>query len=102
MTYTAARTWVVGDKVTHTDLNEQIKANLDFLSTHQHSGAPGDGGTVFPGLDSVTNDDITTPSAPGANMIIVYTVSGVPSMRIGAAGAEVAITDENHTHTAAS
>lgn len=35
-TWTNPRTWVNGETVTHTELNEQIRDNLDFLHSKDH------------------------------------------------------------------
>lgn len=42
--------------------------------------------------------DITTPSAPGASKVLLYSVAGVPMIRAGAAGAETALSLNGHTH----
>lgn len=65
--------------------------DLEFLSTHDHSGAAGQGSQTPTGLDRITFDDVTAPAAPGASLTRLYAVSGKLRARVGAAGADLEI-----------
>jgi hypothetical protein len=54
MAWTTPKTWADGDIPDAADLNTHIKANLDVLSTHAHSGAAGDGGAALAPVSTVT------------------------------------------------
>jgi len=101
MAWTAPRTWVVGELVSHTLMNPHVRDNLLALDQHKHSGVGGDGNASLVGVDSLTTDDISAPAAPGANKAIFFSSSGAPHVRFGAAGADLTISDTSHTHAAA-
>ncbi len=98
MAWTAPRTWTDDEVVTAAMLNAHLRGNMLFLSTHQHSGAAGDGASVLAGVDSVTFDHISDPAAPGAAKTILYTKTGAPYIREGAAGGATALSLVGHTH----
>jgi hypothetical protein len=91
MAWTAPKTWAVGETVTAAKLNTHIKSNLIALDQHTHDGSSGDGNDELTGLDHITFDDISAPSAPGSGKTRLYSVSGVLRRRSGASGADVAV-----------
>ncbi len=98
MAWTAPHTYVVGETVDDVLLNADLRGNMLFLSTHAHSGAAGDGASVLAGVDSITLDHISDPSAPGAGKLILYVKAGSPYIRDGAAGGATALSLVTHTH----
>jgi len=98
MAYTTARTYQTGDLINADMLNEQLKDNLNALSTHTHTGAAGSGNDELSGVDSITFDDVSsTPDAPAANDIIIYSESGVLKYRVPA-GTVFTLSTTGHTH----
>ena len=80
-------TWADGNIPDEDDLNQQIRDNMNALSTHTHSGAAGDGSATLSGVDSITTDDAgSTPSAAGSNKVIIFSEGGLLKMRAGASG----------------
>lgn len=91
------KTWADGEIPNKTNLNE-VGNKLTDLDQHGHTGADGDGSeNINP--DTVTLDDISEPSAPGANKVLVYSASETAKVRAGAAGSSIAISLATHTHT---
>ena len=103
MAWTTPKTWADGDIPDADDLNTHIKANLDVLSTHAHSGAAGDGSAALAPIATVTfANQGSTPAAPGSAKVNIFSESETLKVREGASGAAVAIALANHTHTIAS
>lgn len=103
MAWTTPKTWADGDIPDADDLNTHIKANLDALSTHAHSGAAGDGSAALAPITTVTFvNQGSTPAAPGSTKVNIFSESETLKVREGASGAAVAISLANHTHTIAS
>ena len=103
MAWTTPKTWADGDIPDADDLNTHIKANLDVLSTHAHSGAAGDGSAALAPIATVTfANQGSTPAAPGSSKVNIFSESETLKVREGASGAAVAISLANHTHTIAS
>jgi hypothetical protein len=103
MAWTTPKTWADGDIPDAADLNTHIKANLDALSTHAHSGAAGDGGAALAPVSTVTFvNQGSTPAAPGSTKVNIFSESETLKVREGASGAAVAISLATHTHTQAS
>jgi len=102
MAWTPPKTWADGDIPDADDLNTHIKANLDALSTHAHSGAAGDGSAALAPITTVTFvNQGSTPAAPGSSKVNIFSESETLKVREGASGAAVAISLANHTHTIA-
>ena len=98
MAYTTPRTYQTGDLINAAMLNEQLKDNLNELSTHVHNDAAGEGSATLSGVDSITFDDVSgTPTAPSASDIIIYSESGVLKFRVPA-GTVFTLSTTNHTH----
>ena len=73
MAWTTPRDWVANELVTHTIMNQQIKDNLDVLTSHAHSGAAGDGSSALSDIDTVIFDHQgSDPSAPASGHGTVY------------------------------
>jgi hypothetical protein len=73
MAWTTPRDWVANELVTHTIMNQQIKDNLDVLTSHTHSGAAGDGSSALSDIDTVIFDHQgSDPSAPASGHATVY------------------------------
>ena len=87
MAWTAPRTWVLGEALTASLLNTHVRDNELSLTQHQHTGAAGDGDDQLSGIDDIIFDDLAAPAAPGASKTRLYSVSGYPHYREGAAGA---------------
>ena len=103
MAWTTPKTWADGDIPDADDLNTHIKANLDVLSTHAHSGAAGDGSAALAPITTVTFvNQGSTPAAPGSTKVNIFSESETLKVREGASGAAVAISLATHTHTQAS
>ena len=77
MAWTTPRTFQTGDSVDDDMMNAQVKGNLDVLGTHTHTGAAGMGTDTIGTLNSITADDVSSPSTPSAGTIILYCESGV-------------------------
>ena len=88
MAWTAPRTWVLGEVLTASLLNTHVRDNELSLTQHQHTGAAGDGDDQLSGIDDIIFDDAAAPAAPGASKTRLYSVSGYPHYREGAAGAD--------------
>ena len=102
MAWTTPKTWADGDIPDADDLNTHIKANLDVLSTHAHSGAAGDGSAALAPITTITFvNQGSTPAAPGSSKVNIFSESETLKVREGASGAAVAISLANHTHTIA-
>ena len=93
-------TWSDGTIPDEDDLNQQIRDNMNALSTHTHSGAAGDGSATLSGVDSITTDDASsTPAAAGSNKVIIFSEGGVLKMRAGASGSALTFSTTDHSHT---
>ena len=57
MVWTSPSTYAVGEMVTHTNLNAQVRDNLLALDQHAHGGAAGAGDSNLSGLDTMDFDD---------------------------------------------
>lgn len=98
MSWTDGVTRATGDIVTATDWNNYLGAagSLMQLKSHAHGGTTGEGSTSLGPLVLEDFTDAAAPAAPGASKTRVYTVSGKPRYRAGAAGADrQIITDES-------
>lgn len=98
MAWTAPRLWLVGDMADAATLNTHVRDNLLALSAHAHGGGAGDGEDELNGPDSITFDDISAPSAPGAGLTILYARAGQLRQIAGAAGSEETFSITTHTH----
>ena len=99
MAWTTPKTWADGDIPDADDLNTHIKANLDALSAHTHSGAAGDGSAALAPITTVTFvNQGSTPAAPGSTKVNIFSESETLKVREGASGAAVAISLAGHTH----
>jgi hypothetical protein len=102
MAWTNPKTWADGEIPDEDVMNTHIRDNLNALSAHTHSGAAGDGSADLAGVDSITTDDQgSTPSAPGSNKVIIFSEGGVLKMRAGASGSALTFSTTDHTHTVA-
>tara|TARA_R110000796_G_scaffold46509_5_gene112408 strand:- start:733 stop:1443 length:711 start_codon:yes stop_codon:yes gene_type:complete len=100
MAWTNPKTWADGDIPDAADLNTHIKANLDALSTHAHSGAAGDGSAALAPISTVTfANQGSTPAAPGSAKVAVFSESETMKVRAGASGAATVISLTGHVHT---
>ena len=100
MAWTTPKTWADGDIPDAGDLNTHIKANLDALSTHAHSGAAGDGGAALAPISTVTfANQGSTPAAPGSAKVAVFSEAETMKVRAGASGAATVISLAGHVHT---
>ena len=98
MAWNAPRTYQTGDLVDDDMLNAQLKDNFNELSTHVHNNSAGDGSSTLSGVDSITFDDVSsTPTAPSANDIIIYSESGVLKYRLPD-GTVKTLSTTAHTH----
>jgi hypothetical protein len=67
----------VGTQITESFMDTYVKANLDALSGHTHSGADGDGSSGLDNVDTITFDHQgSDPSAPSSNHGVLYIKSG--------------------------
>ena len=67
----------VGTQITDTWLDTYVKANLDVLGAHTHSGATGDGSSALDNVDTVIFDHQgSDPSAPASGHGTLYIKSG--------------------------
>ncbi len=98
MAWTTPATFTVGELVTHTKLNTQVRDNFLFLSTHGHSGSVGDGSTTLGNLVKAIFTDAAAPAAPSASLSQFYSVSGTLHFRTNG-GADLAIDNTSHAHT---
>lgn len=102
MAWNNPATWTDGTIPDEDDLNEQIRDNMNALSTHTHSGAAGDGSSTLSGVDSITTDDAgSTPSAAGTNKVIIFSEGGLLKMRAGSSGSVLTFSTTDHVHTVA-
>ena len=99
MAWTAPITWVTAEIPTAALFNTHIRDNFLALDQHGHGGSSGDGGTSLGDLVKGTFTDAAAPTAPGAGKTSVYSVSGKPHYRAGAAGADTLLSAEGHAHT---
>jgi hypothetical protein len=76
MAYTNVPYVDVGTQITDTWLDTYVKANLDVLGAHTHTGATGDGTSALDNVDTITFDHITDPSAPASGHGTLYVKSG--------------------------
>ena len=118
MAWTTPLTWNES-MVTNTLMNTHLRDNLDALSLHTHTGAPGDGsnnintGQTFNNQTNMTLNSNTTPMITVGELrrvndelrynngsVVLLTADGVPSMgsvRPLGTGANQAAAG-NHTH----
>ena len=100
MAWTTPKTWADGDIPDAADLNTHIKANLDALSTHAHSGAAGDGSAALAPISTITfANQGSTPAAPGSAKVAVFSESETMKVRAGASGSATVISLAGHVHT---
>ena len=100
MAWTTPKTWADGDIPVAADLNTHIKANLDALSTHAHTGAAGDGSAALAPITTATfANQGSTPAAPGSAKVAVFSESETMKIRAGASGAATVISLAGHVHT---
>ena len=98
MAWTNPRTFQTGDLVDDDMLNAQLRDNLNELSTHVHNGSGGEGTSILAGVDSITFDDVSsTPTAPSANDIIIYSEGGLIKYRLPS-GTVKTLSTTAHTH----
>jgi hypothetical protein len=112
MAWSTPRTWVAGELADEILLNLHIRDQLNFLSTHSHTGAAGNGNDELSGVDRITMDSIGNPGttrrlqASGANLLWGAAdfnvtnedpVAGTAGLRSLGTGAQQAIAG-NHTH----
>ena len=98
MAWTNPRTFQTGDLVDDDMLNAQLRNNLNELSTHVHNGSGGEGTSTLAGVDSITFDDVSsTPTAPSANDIIIYSEGGLIKYRLPS-GTVKTLSTTAHTH----
>jgi len=76
-------------------LNAQLRDPLELLETHNHNGAVGTGAAGLVGVNSITLDDTTPPSAPAATKTTFYSASGRPGY-IPNGGSATPLSDLNH------
>ena len=100
MAWTTPKTWADGDIPDAADLNTHIKANLDALSTHAHSGAAGDGSAALAPVSTITfANQGSTPAAPGSAKVAVFSEAETMTVRAGASGAATVTSLAGHVHT---
>ena len=99
MAWTTPADWTDGQLVTHTVMNQQIKDNMAFLSTHTHSGAAGDGSSGLTSVDTVTFDHQgSDPSAPSSGHGTVYFKSdGLYFRNTGGSATRLALSSDSLT-----
>jgi hypothetical protein len=67
----------VGTQITDTWLDTYVKANLDVLGAHTHTGATGYGSSGLDNIDTITCDHQgSDPSAPASGHGTLYVKSG--------------------------
>ena len=67
----------VGSQITESWADTYIKANLDVLGAHTHTGAAGYGSSGLDNVDTITWDHQgSDPSAPSAGHGVLYIKSG--------------------------
>ena len=76
MEYTNVPYVDVGTQITESFMDTYVKANLDVLGAHTHTGATGYGSSGLDNVDTITFDHVTDPSAPSANHGTLYVKSG--------------------------
>lgn len=100
MPWTAMTALATGSLVTETIWDNQIEGNMNFLSTHTHTGIAGDGSSS---LGSLVRADFTTavaPAAPGTGLVRLYAVTGdLLGIRVGAAGAAQVVVTRDASET---
>lgn len=101
MAFSTPRTWTAGELVTDTILNAHIKDQFDFLSTHAHSGATGDGSSALADLDTIIWDHQgSDPSAPAGGHGTVYLKSdGLYLRQTGGSASRLALASELHAES---
>ena len=99
MAWTTPADWTDGQLVTHTVMNQQIKDNMAFLSTHTHSGAAGDGSSGLTSVDTITMDHQgSDPSAPSSGHGTVYFKSdGLYFRNTGGSATRLALSSDTLT-----
>ena len=76
MAYSAVPYVDVGTQITEAWMDAYVKANLDALGAHTHSGAAGDGASALADVDTITYDHQgSDPSAPTSGHTTLYTKS---------------------------
>jgi hypothetical protein len=98
MAWTNPRTFETGDLVDDDMFNAQLRDNLNELSTHVHNNAAGEGTSTLGDVHTITFDDVSsTPDAPAANDIKIYSESGVLKYRLPD-GTVKTLATTTHTH----
>ena len=98
MPWTALSSLATGDLITETIWDNQIEGNLNFLSTHTHTGAAGMGSSSLGALVLADFTTAAAPAAPGASLGRFYVVTGDrPGFRAGVAGAAEELSVTTHT-----
>lgn len=87
----------MGDIVTAAHLNTYHRDNLNDMSDHKHSGAPGDGSANLTRMFTITFDHISDPAAPGLGKTILYAKAGGLFFRRDT-GAVTQLSIVGHTH----
>ena len=88
-TWNDPQTWVVGQVLTAEDMNLQMRDNFRILSTHKHSGDPGDGASAIGLLQTADFEAVATPAAPGSGRARLFAnATGRPGWRDGNGAAE--------------
>ncbi len=91
MAWTAPLFWAVGVNVTHVQLNEQLKDNIEFLGTsHNHAGTAGGGSSVLGPINKFIFTDIGVPSVTRTlqgSGTIVYWRTGAGTINLTTANA---------------
>ena len=78
-------------------LDAQLKGNLDALSSHTHTGVAGNGEDDITALNTITVDDVSSPSTPSSSTIILYSESGVLKYK-NSSGTANTLSLDGHTH----
>ena len=77
MAYSAVPYVDVGTQITEAWMDAYVKANIDALGAHTHSGAAGDGSSNLNDVDTIIHDQQgSDPSAPASGHCVVYFKSG--------------------------
>src|SRR3990167_1148790 len=102
MAWTAPRTWVAAEVVNASELNTDLRDNMNELSLHNHSGGSGSGASSLGPLNRVDFTDLLSgnmPSSPGGTLTTVVT-SATALVWINAGGTFYAATSA-HEHAIA-
>ena len=99
MAWSTPRDWSANELVTHTIMNTHVRDNLNFLSTHTHSGAAGDGSSGLSDVDTIIFDHQgSDPSAPSSGHGTVYFKSdGLYFRNTGGSATRLALSSDSLT-----